>query len=47
TATERANRIWKQLLADYEPPPTDPAIAEALDDYVARRRPELEKNPPP
>ena len=47
TATERANRIWKQLLADYEPPPTDPAIAEAIDDYVARRRPELEKNPPP
>ncbi len=47
TATERANRIWKQLLAEYEPPPTDPAIAEAIDDYVARRRPELEKNPPP
>ncbi|HXV26160.1 MAG TPA: trimethylamine methyltransferase family protein [Alphaproteobacteria bacterium] len=47
TATERANRIWKQLLAEYHPPPIDPAIAEAIDDYVARRRPELEKNPPP
>jgi trimethylamine--corrinoid protein Co-methyltransferase len=47
TATERANAIWKQLLADYEPPPTDPAVAEALEDYVARRRPELERNPPP
>ena len=47
TAAERANAIWKQLLADYEPPPLDPAIREALDDYVARRRPLLEKNPPP
>jgi trimethylamine--corrinoid protein Co-methyltransferase len=47
TAAERANAIWKQLLADYEPPPLDPAIREALDDYVARRRPQLEKNPPP
>ena len=47
TAVERANAIWKQLLADYEPPPTDPGIREALEDYVARRRPELEKNPPP
>jgi trimethylamine---corrinoid protein Co-methyltransferase len=47
TAAERANDIWKQLLADYEPPPLDPAIREALDDYVARRRPLLEKNPPP
>ncbi len=47
TASERAHGIWKQLLADYEPPPTDPAVAEAIDDYVARRRPELEKNPPP
>jgi trimethylamine--corrinoid protein Co-methyltransferase len=47
TATERANAIWKQLLADYEPPPLDPAIREALEHYVARRRPVLEKNPPP
>ena len=47
TAAERANCIWKQLLADYEPPPLDPAIREALEDYVARRRPVLEKNPPP
>ena len=42
TATERANRIWKQLLAEYEPPPLDPAAAEALDDYVERRRREIE-----
>ncbi len=37
-AARRANRIWKQLLADYEPPPLDPAIREELEDYVARRK---------
>jgi trimethylamine--corrinoid protein Co-methyltransferase len=39
-AAQRANRIWKQLLADYQPPPLDPAIDEALKDFVARRRAE-------
>jgi trimethylamine--corrinoid protein Co-methyltransferase len=29
-AAHRAHRIWKQLLADYVPPPIDPAIDEAL-----------------
>jgi len=33
----RANAIWKQLLNEYEQPPLDPAIDEALVDYVARR----------
>ncbi|HEX3065882.1 MAG TPA: trimethylamine methyltransferase family protein [Dongiaceae bacterium] len=41
TATERANRIWKSLLANYEPPPMDPAVREALDDFVARRKREI------
>lgn len=40
-AATRANRIWKQMLAQYVAPPLDPAIAEALDDYVARRAAEL------
>ncbi|MBI1417873.1 MAG: methyltransferase [Limimaricola sp.] len=40
TAEARANVIWKQLLASYEQPPMDPAIAEALDAYVARRKEE-------
>ncbi len=34
----RANRIWKQLLADYQQPPLDAAIDEALADYVTRRK---------
>ncbi len=40
-ATKRANRIWKQILADYEQPPLDPGIDDALRDYVARRKREL------
>ena len=33
----KANRMWKELLAAYEPPPMDPAIREELDAFVARR----------
>jgi len=41
TATERANRIWKQLLAESVPPPLDPARAEALDAFIDRRKREI------
>jgi trimethylamine---corrinoid protein Co-methyltransferase len=41
TATERANRIWKQLLADYVPPPLEPGVAEELDGFIDRRKVEL------
>jgi len=34
----RANRIWKQLLQEYEQPPLDPAIDEELSEYVAKRK---------
>lgn len=37
----RANRIWKQLLKDYQQPPLDPAIDEELTAYVARRKESL------
>jgi trimethylamine--corrinoid protein Co-methyltransferase len=46
TATERANTIWKQLLAAAVPPAMDPAIAEALDAFVARRTREIERDGP-
>ncbi len=38
TAAQRANAIWKQLLADFQPPPLDPAIDEALKAFVERRK---------
>ncbi|MDQ2965574.1 MAG: trimethylamine methyltransferase family protein, partial [Chloroflexota bacterium] len=38
TATERANGIWKQLLAEFVEPPMDPPVREALDAFVARRK---------
>jgi trimethylamine--corrinoid protein Co-methyltransferase len=38
TAEQRANAIWKQLLADYQPPPLDSAIDEALKAFVERRK---------
>jgi trimethylamine--corrinoid protein Co-methyltransferase len=41
TATERATGIWKKLLADYVPPPLDPAVREAVSAYVERRTREL------
>ncbi|MCZ6860232.1 MAG: trimethylamine methyltransferase family protein [Alphaproteobacteria bacterium] len=38
TATERAHVIWKRRLAEFEPPPVDASVAEALDDFGAMRR---------
>ncbi len=40
TATDRAHRIYKQVLAAYQPPPIDPSVLEALDAFVERRRAE-------
>ncbi|MGH8302719.1 MAG: trimethylamine methyltransferase family protein, partial [Steroidobacteraceae bacterium] len=40
-ATERATGIWQKLLAEYVPPPLDPAVKDAIADYVAQRTSEL------
>ncbi|MCB9946234.1 MAG: trimethylamine methyltransferase family protein [Rhodospirillaceae bacterium] len=37
----RASERWHTLLAAYEPPPIDPAVDEALRDYIARRKADL------
>ena len=37
-AAARANALWKQRLAAYEPPPLDPAVGEALDAFIAERK---------
>jgi trimethylamine---corrinoid protein Co-methyltransferase len=36
-ATERAHRIWRRMVDEYEAPPLDPAVDEALAAYVAGR----------
>ncbi len=40
-ASSRANKIWKGMLARYEAPPLDPAIDEALTEFMARRKSEI------
>lgn len=35
---QRAHGRWKAMLAAYQPPPLDPAIDEALQDFMARRK---------
>ncbi len=42
-ATERATAIWKRVLAEYVPPPLDPAVREAIAAYVAQRTRELDR----
>jgi trimethylamine--corrinoid protein Co-methyltransferase len=37
TATQRANKIWKQLLDDYEEPKLKPEVEEELTSYVEKR----------
>jgi len=40
-ALQRATDLWQQALKDYEEPPMDPAIREALEAYVAQRKEEI------
>jgi trimethylamine--corrinoid protein Co-methyltransferase len=40
SASQRACEIWQRALATFEAPTRDPAITEALRDYVSRRRQE-------
>ena len=41
-AEKRANHLWKQLLKEYQAPPIDSNVKQALEDYVTRRERELE-----
>jgi trimethylamine--corrinoid protein Co-methyltransferase len=40
-ANGRAEKVYQQKLAEYEPPPLDDGIRAELQDYVNRRRREL------
>ena len=37
-ATARANSLWKQMLADYMAPELDPAIDEALGEFITNKK---------
>ncbi|EPX87628.1 Trimethylamine:corrinoid methyltransferase [Rubellimicrobium thermophilum DSM 16684] len=41
-AARRAHAIWKRRLRDFEPPPIDAGLSEALADFVARRKASME-----
>jgi len=40
-AMQRANKIWKKKLADYQAPAIDPGIDEALQEFITRRKAEM------
>jgi trimethylamine--corrinoid protein Co-methyltransferase len=40
-AAQRANETWKRMLREYEAPPLDPAIDEALKSFIAKRKEKL------
>jgi trimethylamine--corrinoid protein Co-methyltransferase len=42
TATQTATQVWQKALEIYEQPPLDPAISEAVDAFVAKRKEELQ-----
>jgi trimethylamine---corrinoid protein Co-methyltransferase len=37
-AATRANRLWKERLREYEAPPLDEGVDEALKDFIARKK---------
>ena len=40
-ATQRANKVWKELLNNYEKPPIDPGMETGLRDYIEGRKREM------
>ena len=40
-AAQRANKMWKKTLEEYEPPALDPSIDEALQEYINRKKAEF------
>lgn len=37
-AAQRANAVWKRMLAEYQAPEIDPGVDEALLDFIARKK---------
>ena len=40
-ATARATELWPKILEEFEPPPSDPAVVEELQAYMAHRKEQL------
>ena len=40
-AAQRALKVWKELLANYEKPPIDPGVEDGLRDYIEGRKREM------
>jgi trimethylamine--corrinoid protein Co-methyltransferase len=40
-AAQRANALWKQMLSQYQTPPLDPAVDEALVAFMQKRKSEM------
>jgi trimethylamine--corrinoid protein Co-methyltransferase len=40
-AAQRAHKVWKELLANYEKPPIDAGVEEGLREYIERRKSEI------
>jgi len=40
-ATQRATRLWKKALEEYQQPPMEPSVREALEAYVVKRKEEI------
>lgn len=43
TAEHRANKLWKQMLSEYEKPSMESGVEDELKDFVARRKREILK----
>ena len=41
-AVMRANKLWKQMLKEYEAPPIDPGVDEAIQAYIEKRKSSFE-----
>jgi trimethylamine--corrinoid protein Co-methyltransferase len=35
---QRANAVWKKMLADYQPPPIDPGVDEGLREFIEKKK---------
>lgn len=43
TADVRANRVWKKWLSEYQQPDMDAGVREAIDEYIAKRKREIQR----